>query len=143
MADASDVVLGGYPAKWCPRRTHNDFSPNSPEPLAVSVELQALFDGGLDFERVVTAEMADVLGGRMTFIDGDSDWDAAIADTLKAIDRGDEVIVNGRLPSTGRRAGAPDVLIRVSGGYLPVDIKHHHTRKATRTMNRPGMVGGS
>lgn len=133
MADASDVVLGGYPAKWCPRRTHNDFSPNSPKPIAVSVELQSLFDGGLYFERDVTTEMAEALGGRMTFIDGESDWEVAIADTLSAIGRGDEVIVNGRLPSAGRRAGAPDVLIRVPGGYLPVDIKHHHTRKATRT----------
>ena len=39
------ILLGGYAAKRCPVRTHNDFAPLVPVPeLEPSAELQADFD---------------------------------------------------------------------------------------------------
>lgn len=121
-----DITLGGYPAKWCPRRTHNDHSPNSPEPLDTSPELQKLFDVGNEFEAAATEALRDALGDRMVVIaDHHDQWEDAIETTLDALTSGVEVIVNGRLPKVGNRAGAPDVLVRADAGYLPVDIKGH------------------
>lgn len=133
MGADDDIVLGGYPAKWCPRRTHNDHSPDSPEPLDVSPELQKLFDLGNEFEATATAALLAALGDRMVLIDETHGrWDDAIRATTDAMDAGVEVIVNGRLPKVGNRAGAPDVLVRVDGGYLPVDIKGHVLLKALK-----------
>ena len=125
----SRIVLGGYPAKWCPRRTHNDFAPDSPEPLPTTLDLQRLFDEGNYFEKRVTAALVDALGDRVTIIgDFDRDYAQAIDATITAIERGASVIVNGRLPRAGNRAGAPDLLVKTDNGYLPVDIKNHRTR---------------
>jgi predicted RecB family nuclease len=133
MGADDDIVLGGYPAKWCPRRTHNDHSPDSPEPLDVSPELQKLFDLGNEFEATATAALLAALGGRMVLIEEFRDrWDDAIRATTNAMDAGVDVIVNGRLPKVGNRAGAPDVLVRAEGGYLPVDIKGHGLLKALK-----------
>lgn len=123
------IVLGGYPAKWCPRRTHNRFAPDSPEPAPISPDVQRMFDDGTDFEQRVAAMLVEALGHQVEVIDDHGeDFDRATASTMEAIDAGVPVIVNGRLPRTGDRAGAPDVLVHVAGGYLPVDIKHHRTR---------------
>lgn len=130
-ADDVEVVLGGYPAKWCPRRTHNDHFPDSPEPLDVTPGLQKLFDLGNDFESTVVDALRAALGDRMTLID-DGSWDEAERATTAAMDAGVEVIVHARLPKVGHRAGAPDVLVRVEDGYLPVDIKGHGLLKALK-----------
>lgn len=58
MGTDDDIELGGYPAKWCPRRTPHDYSPDSPEPLDESPEqrLRAVIDqarmtrDGIDIE---------------------------------------------------------------------------------------------
>jgi len=133
------IRLGGYPAKRCPRAVHNTFAPGTPSPEPVSAETQRLFDGGLDFEAEVTDVLRTALGDRATIL-AQADppaWDQLVEDTVAAMGRGDEVIVNGRLPAVGQRLGAPDVLVRVGPAdaptYLPVDIKHHHTTaSATR-----------
>lgn len=62
--------------------------------------------------------------------------------TLRAIKRGDVIIVGAALPSADGRSGAPDILLRgpaKNGGansYFPVDIKNHKplegTSKATK-----------
>ena len=52
------ILLGSYAAKQCPVRTHNAFSPVVPAPEWVpSAELQALFDGGRQFEAEIFAEL--------------------------------------------------------------------------------------
>lgn len=133
MGADDDIVLGGYPAKWCPRRTHNDHSPDSPAPLDVSPELQKLFDLGNEFEATATAALMAALGDRMVLIEeSHGHWDDAVRATTDAIEAGVEVIVNGRLPKVGNRAGAPDVLVRVDGGYVPVDVKGHGLLKSLK-----------
>ena len=56
------ILLGGYPAKQCPRRVHNQYDPTIPpvdwEPDAA---LQSLFDKGNTFEDDVFAEFAEAL----------------------------------------------------------------------------------
>jgi hypothetical protein len=55
------ILLGGYAAKRCPVRIHNDFSPVVPAPEWVpSAELQALLDDGRQFEAEVFAELMAV-----------------------------------------------------------------------------------
>lgn len=122
-----DVRLGGYPARKCPRVTHNDNSPFSPARPEVSADLQQLFDDGLDFEAEVTDALL-VANPTARFIDERRlGWDDATAATVAEMQRGTAMIVNGRLPAVDGRVGAPDVLVREGDGYVPVDIKHHGT----------------
>lgn len=123
----SSIRLGAYPAKQCPRVTHNENSPWSPVAGEPDADLQQLFDEGRAFEAQVTDALL-VAHPEARFVDQDHlAGDAATAQTLAAMERGEPMIVNGRLPSVGCRVGAPDVLVRVRGGYLPVDIKRHGT----------------
>ena len=128
-----DIALGGYPAKWCPRRTHNDHSPTSPEPLDTSPELWRLFTIGDEFEATATDALRDAMGDRLIVIDEPRNrWEDAIERTLQALDAEAEMIVNGRLPKVGARTGAPDVLLRFEDGYLPIDIKGHGLLQARK-----------
>lgn len=141
MTQERPLRLGGYPAKRCPRVTHNDNDPSAPPPLQISDDLRRLFDEGIAFEAEINARLAAVLGDVAVLLEEtEGEWGANVAATLAEMDRGTAVIVNGRLPSVDGRVGAPDVLVRVEGGYLPVDIKHHSTfgsqKRRTLTYSR-------
>lgn len=124
----TEIALGGYPAKQCPRLTHNDNSPLSPPRPPVDEGVQGLFDAGLDFEADITSELVATLGVDVLYLDEEAlGWDGNVAATMDAMRRRVPVIVNGRLPSIEGRTGAPDVLVLVEGGYLPVDVKNHRT----------------
>lgn len=120
------AVLGGYPAKQCARAVHNDHSPASPPKPGVDDKTQRLFDAGNEFEARVNQRLADA--GAL-LLASDAPWSETIEATMDAMRAGAPVIVNGRLPRVGSMAGAPDVLVRVGDGYVPVDIKLHGTRK--------------
>lgn len=132
----TDLVLGGYPAKMCPRVVHNENALGDLTPAPTSAHLQTLFDEGRAFEAEVTKVLRDALGGRGTFLTDNRSWSANIDATMTAMRRGDEVIVGGRLPKTQGRSGAPDLLVRVASGsqptYVPVDIKNHRTTVTTK-----------
>ncbi|HWC22962.1 MAG TPA: ribonuclease H-like domain-containing protein [Flexivirga sp.] len=131
----SEVFLGGYPAKKCPRVVHNEHAPGTlAVELPVPAHLQILFDAGRAFQDEVVDVLRDVLDDG-TFIDADQSWNAATDATVTAMRRGDAVIVGGRLPDIAARRGAPDLLVRVGAeaAYLPVDIKHHHTLSTSKT----------
>jgi predicted RecB family nuclease len=121
------VVLGGYPAKRCARAVHNDFSPSSPPRPPVDPATQRLFGDGVAFEAAVNERLAGA-DGALLLSDADG-WEANEAATLAAMRDGVPVVVNGRLPRVGARVGAPDVLVRLGDGYVPVDVKLHGTRK--------------
>lgn len=124
------VVLGGYPAKRCARAVHNDFSPVSPPQPPEDEATQKLFDAGNEFEAKVNERLSQSPGA--VLLSDDDGWDANIAATLTAMRERVPLIVNGRLPRAGAMVGAPDVLVRMGEGYVPVDVKLHGTRKNAR-----------
>jgi predicted RecB family nuclease len=137
---AEPVLLGGYAAKQCPVRTHNDFTPLVPVPEWVpSAELQALFDAGRQFEAEVFAELVGIHPDTAELIDPDLRKPAAIARTLAAMESGVPLVLGGWLPddTAGGRKGRPDLLVRVGGGYLPADVKHHKTLGAAKKASKP------
>lgn len=139
------VLLGGYAAKQCARRTHNDWDPTIPEePWEPSPELQALFDGGIAFEEDVRTRLVAILKKRVVDLDDVESKRERIARTVEAMSGGVEVILGGQLPDdvAGARTGKPDVLVRLSAtgerpAYAPGDIKGHRTVKpvANRSLN--------
>jgi predicted RecB family nuclease len=141
MADQEGpIVLGGYAAKQCPVRTHNNYAPTVPDPEWVApAELQDLFDAGRQFEAEVFAELIRIHPETAELIDPQLRKDAAIAKTLAAMESGVAMVLGGWLPedTTGGRAGKPDILVKVSGGYLPADVKHHATLKAAKNVSKP------
>lgn len=133
-ADTTGVVLlGGYAAKQCPVRTQHDFGPQ-PQSWVPEVEDQARLDAGIAFEAEIFAALADAHPGTVT-IDSGLRHDDAVAATLAAMDAAAPLILGGWLPDdpAGARKGKPDLLIRVAGGYLPGDVKHHRTLEAKKT----------
>jgi len=128
------ILLGGYAAKRCPVRTHNDFAPLVPVPeLEPSAELQADFDAANEFERGVFGELLRIHRAAV-LIDPGMRKAEAVAITLAAMESDAPFILGGWLPDdeSGGRKGRPDTLIKVDGGYLPADIKHHKTIKASK-----------
>ena len=55
--------------------------------------------------------------------------------TYPGMDTGAPLILGGWLPDDcdGGRKGKPDLLIRVEGGYVPADVKHHRTLESKKT----------
>ncbi len=134
------VLLGGYAAKQCPVRTHNDFAPLVPVPEWVApAELQALFDAGRQFEAEVFAELVRIHSDTAELIDPGLRKDAAIAKTLAAMESGVPLVLGGWLPDDtgGGRKGRPDILVRVGGGYLPADVKNHKTLDVAKKASKP------
>lgn len=134
------IVLGGYASKQCARRVHNEFDPTVPkEPWQPPLELQARFDVGVAFEEKVLDQFEDALRERCVRLSRDLRKQERIAATLAAMGDAAEVILEGQLPDDegGGRVGKPDVLVRWSAGgerptYLPADVKHHRTAKASQ-----------
>lgn len=128
---SAEIVLGGYPAKKCARAVHNDFSPVSPPKPPLDEATHLLLGEGVAFEEHVNARIARTPGA--VLLSDENGWDANREATLAAMRDGVAVIVNGRLPDVGPRTGAPDVLVRVGDGYVPVDVKNHGTRSEAKT----------
>jgi predicted RecB family nuclease len=133
------VLLGGYAAKRCARRIHNEWDPTIEADLVpVPVEVEARFAAGRDFEVSVRQELSGVLGDRCLVLDERTGREGAVAATVGAMDDGVEVIVGGWLPDDvpGGRTGRPDVLLRVGAAgerptYVAGDIKWHQSTKSS------------
>lgn len=129
-------LLGGYDAKRCARRVHNDHDPTMTAPdFAVSAELQARFDAGNAFEERVFAAIRTASGDACVVLADDLGATQRIAETMTALERGTPVVLGGQLPHdrVGGRVGKPDILVRWDGGYVPADVKHHRITKIVRT----------
>ena len=129
------ILLNAYAAKQCAVRVQNDFSPLVPKLEWVPApDVQAFLDAGNAFEREVFAALT-ALHLSAVVVDSRLVKAEAIAATLRAMDSRAPLVLNGWLPDDvdGGRTGRPDVLVRVSGGYLPADVKNHKTVKPTAT----------
>ena len=133
MTVAGDpVVLNGYAAKQCPVRVHNNFSPSVLTLKEVrSEEQQATVDAGNTFEAEIFADLLKI-HPTAVLVDPRLGKYEAIAATIAAAESGVRLVLGGTLPDDveGGRSGKPDVLIKVDGGYLPADVKHHKTIEA-------------
>jgi predicted RecB family nuclease len=143
MTSSGAISLGGYPAKKCPRATHNDYAPDvQAVPVEIDPDLQRLFDAGQAFEDEVVAALAVSLDDSTGVVMlGEAYGSEAERATLAAMRAETPLILGGRLPAIDGRRGAPDVLIRWRGGYLPADVKNHRTLKPGRgsvTVSRLG-----
>ena len=128
------IILGGYAAKRCPVRTHNDFAPLVPVPeLEPSAELQADFDAANEFEADVFSKLLR-MNAAAVLVDPRLRKDDAVSMTLATMKSGVPIVLGGWLPDDepGGRKGRPDILIKVDEGYLPADVKHHKTIKAAK-----------
>lgn len=135
------ILLGGYAAKQCPVRTHNDFAPLIPTlRWKPTDEEQADLDAGVSFEEEVFAELRE-LHPVAVLVDAGLRKYEAIAATLAAMESGAPMVLGGWLPddASGGRTGKPDILVKVEGGYLPADVKHHKTvqsaKKTTKSVS--------
>ena len=115
---------------------------------APSAQLQLLFDQGYLFEASVFATL-ESLHKVTSLRDQGADIEGA---TIRAMDRGDRIIIGPTLPAINHRSGRPDVLIRHSDkkmdngkwAYIPVDVKNSkpldgsgHEMHATSTLQDP------
>lgn len=146
-------LLGGYPAKRCPRRVHNALDRTVPPPSPVPESVERRLEDGRVFEGQVVVPLLEMaLGDRcVSIVYGDHvlDKQRRIDETVAAMEAGAPVIIGGQLPddTAGGRTGSPDVLIRASqdgveARYLPADIKHHTTLKtAKKTVTQVSGLG--
>lgn len=134
-------LLGGYAAKQCARRLHNDYDPTLDKELKVSESAGALMrmQEGNDFEADIAAVLASLLpSDEAVFLTGDrsgASLDARERATAEAMDGGARFIWNPRLTPQRHlhRTGEPDALVRVGAfpksngrfAYVGVDVKHH------------------
>lgn len=134
------ILLGGYAAKQCSVRTHNDFAPVVPTVQWVpSPEVQADLDAGRQFEAEVFDELLRMHPSTAFLVDPVLRKEAAIAATLAAMKSGVPLVLGGWLPddAAGGRTGKPDILVKIDDGYLPADVKHHKTIQAARKTSKP------
>lgn len=120
------VLLGATASRRCPRRVHGDHDAtvqrppwSPPEPLALRFDAAdgwrtQVFDRLVELHGDAVADLRTAGGSRV---------DA----TTRAMDGGALLVVGGRLPddTAGGRRGAPDVLLRLGDGYVPVLVKWH------------------
>jgi predicted RecB family nuclease len=129
------ILLGGYAAKQCPVRVQNDYSPVVPTQRWVpSPEIQARLDAGIAFEHKMFGQLI-ALHSTAVSVEPQLGRADAITATVQAMQSGAPLVLGGWLPDdvAGGRTGRPDVLVKVAGGYLPADIKHHGTVKPGNT----------
>lgn len=135
------IVLDAYAARSCPVKTFNAFDPTQPRPEVGDESLSEAFHGGLLFEREMLDEVVASTGA--TDLRGlvGGDREVALEACRAALERGDEIVVGGVLPTDveGHRSGRPDLLVRgpdtADGrpGYHPVEVKLHRALE-----RRPG-----
>jgi predicted RecB family nuclease len=141
--------LGGYIAKTCARRAHNDFDPlfKGLETDPPSPALEERFEKGREFEEALGVKWSQKLGKRFYAIPDniiDSDGQRSFTQkqlreklTMKILQNPGqvEVVWNPRLPADleNSRIAEPDFLLKgkqkQSGGFywIPGDVKWHAT----------------
>jgi predicted RecB family nuclease len=128
----------------CAHRVVNDRDPSLPTELKVdrSEDQTLREEEGILFEYNVRTELIAL--HKVIDLALVNDFKERTEATIRAIKRGDAIIVGAALPSSEGRSGAPDILVkgpaRSDGAntYFPVDIKNHkpleNSKKQTRQL---------
>ena len=132
--DISTVPLqSAYVARQCPVRAENDVLLPS-VPVEHDAFARLLIERGNSFEREIVIALIDT-DQATAVIEGDGP--SAQDETIRAMARGEPLILNGRIvDEAGHRVGRPDLLVRADdfgggpgSGYRAVDIKSHGVLK--------------
>ena len=115
----------------CAHRVVNDRDPSLPTELKVdrSEDQTLREEEGILFEYNIRTELIAL--HKVVDLALINDYKERTEATIRAIKRGDAIIVGAALPSSEGRSGAPDILVKgpaKSDGantYFPVDIKNH------------------
>ena len=115
----------------CAHRVVNDRDPSLPTELKADRSEDQLLreEEGVLFEYNVRTELITL--HKVVDLALINDYKERTEATIRAIKRGDAIIVGAALPSSEGRSGAPDILVKgpsKSDGtntYFPVDIKNH------------------
>lgn len=115
----------------CAHRVINDRDPSLPTELKVdrSEDQTLREEEGILFEYNIRTELIAL--HKVIDLALVNDYKERTEATIRAIKRGDAIIVGAALPSSEGRSGAPDILVKgpaKSDGantYFPVDIKNH------------------
>ena len=115
----------------CAHRVVNDRDPSLPTELkADRSEDQTLREEeGVLFEYNIRTELIAL--HKVVDLALVNDYKERTEATIRAIERGDAIIVGAALPSSEGRSGAPDILVKApsksdgTNTYFPVDIKNH------------------
>lgn len=140
-------LLGGYAAKQCARRLHNDYDPtiDNAQKVPETQAQQMRMEEGNDFEAAVERRLKALLDpAEAVFLEGDrsgASLDKREQATAEAMQKGVPFIWNPRLTPQREafRTGEPDALVRVGRTrarnrkwrYGGVDVKHHHPMQGT------------
>jgi predicted RecB family nuclease len=137
---AAQVRLGAYAARSCAVRAQWDVV-RPCEPAPDPPFLIELGRRGIAFEAEVFAELV-ALHPDAVVIDRSLPRDERERGTMQALAAGARLVIGPRLPHepASGRVGEPDLLVRAgSGGYVPVDVKHHRTIDAGAGDDRRGV----
>ncbi len=122
LKPARRLAVGGAEVGLCLTRLHhNRFTEavSSPDPVAVR-----LAGRGFDHEALVIEAIVKDHAGTVAQIERSNP--NPYAATTTALAQGAAVIIGGRIVSQdGSLVGAPDVLVKLDGGYAAVEIKGH------------------
>ncbi len=139
------MLLHSAAASSCPLKTSYTFTPGlepppPPPPPQWSVDHRG-------FATEVLDEVART-GGRVVDLRGLRDVPTADQEAacLRALREGADVVIGGRLPSSGHRAGRPDLLVRTPTGYLPGVVRAYRMFESkaddtTTVVSRLGSLG--
>lgn len=114
-------------ARRCPVAAQLEFDDSlEVSPVLLGEAEQARVDDGRAYEREVFAALLRHHGDRVALIEESAKVDHQRA-TLEALQSDVSIVLGGWLPDDhrSRRTGRPDALIRMDGGWAPVDVKHH------------------
>ena len=120
-------LLGAYVSRRCPvaAQLQLDTSLQVAESEPTEAD-RARATAGISFEALIFDKITSLHGAAVAVVpNGDrSEMQAA---TASAMASSASIVLGGWLPDdlVARRAGRPDLLLRDSGGWLPIDVKHH------------------
>lgn len=142
------MTLNARSCRTCAHRTFLDHVGQSGSvPVPVTATTRVRMEEGREFEDDVMTSVFVTAGTRLADVRGSRDP----AVTVDAMQSGAPIIAGGVLPpDNAGRVGVPDLMYRVGGGYVPVDVKNHRVAEpsgrypllSSSLLGSPAMPGG-
>ena len=127
----TELRINSYASRKCPVVTRWDYDPSRKglETKPSDGELRRQTQG-IEFERGIIDEIISLGGFPLTDL-RELSWSESIVETKSALLKNEGVILGSALEcSESGRTGAPDILVYLQEGWLPIDIKNHQFSKS-------------